>query len=60
MPSYENLFDMNAYRVRKEVHSKSRIMFSITLGWFYGPIVFLIVIYVVVLIFITKRRMLKW
>ena len=60
MSSYENLFDMNVYRFRKEVQSRSRIMFSITLGWFYGPIVFLIVIYVVVLIFITKRRMLKW
>ena len=32
----EYLFDMNAYRFKDEAQSKLRIMFSITLGWFYG------------------------
>ena len=41
----ENLFNMNACRFAVEVQSKFRIMFSITLGWFYGPIAGLIVIY---------------
>ncbi len=41
----EYLFDMNASRFRKEVKSRFRIMFSITLFWFYGSIVALIVIY---------------
>lgn len=48
----EYLFDMNAYRFNDEVQSKIRIMFSITLGWFYGSIAFLIVIYTTVLILI--------
>lgn len=34
----ENLFNMNQYRFRNEVSSRSRIMFSVTLGWFYGSI----------------------
>jgi hypothetical protein len=41
----EFLFDMNAYRFKDDVQSKIRIMFSITLGWFYGLIAILIVIY---------------
>ena len=41
----EYLFDMNAYRFKDEVQSRFRIMFSITLGWFYGSIAILIVIY---------------
>lgn len=45
----ENLLDMNAYRFENEVQSKFRIMFSITLGWFYLSIAVLIVIYAVVL-----------
>ncbi len=32
----EHLFDMNAYRFEDEVQSRFRIMFSITLGWFYA------------------------
>ncbi|MFX0139041.1 MAG: hypothetical protein ACFFDN_35695 [Candidatus Hodarchaeota archaeon] len=47
----EYLFDMNAYRFKSEVVSKSRIMFSITLGWFYGSIVILIVIYTLIELF---------
>lgn len=43
------LFDMNAYRFEKEVHSRYRIMFSITLGWFYGSIAVLIAIYLILL-----------
>lgn len=39
------LFDMNAYRFKDKVQSKLRIMFSITLGWFYGSIFVLILIY---------------
>ena len=41
----EYLFNMNAYRFKNEVQSKIRIMFSITLGWFYGSIAFLIIVY---------------
>jgi len=41
----EYLFDMNAYRFKDEVDSQYRIMFSKTLGWFYGSIAALIVIY---------------
>jgi len=41
----EHLFDMNAYRFKDEVQSKLRIMFSITLGWFYGSIAVLVMIY---------------
>lgn len=43
------LFDMNAYRFEKEVQSRYRIMFSITLGWFYGSIALLIAIYAILL-----------
>jgi hypothetical protein len=46
----EYLFDMNAYRFKDKVQSKFRIMFSITLGWFYGSIAILIVIYSVFLL----------
>lgn len=45
----EHLFNMNAYRFEKEVQSKLRIMFSITLGWFYGSIAILIGIYLIFL-----------
>jgi hypothetical protein len=50
----EYLFDMNAYRFEDEVQSRFRIMFSITLGWFYGSIAILIVIYSVFLFLIQK------
>jgi len=46
----EYLFDMNAYRFKDKVQSISRIMFSITLGWFYGSIAVLIIIYALVLL----------
>ncbi len=39
------LFDMNAYRFKEEEQSKIRIMFSITLGWFYGSIFVLTLAY---------------
>ena len=45
MKTDEHLFDMNAYRFKDTVQSRIRIMFSITLGWFYGSIAILIVIY---------------
>ncbi len=45
----EYLFDMNAYRFKNEVQSRFRIMFSITLGWFYGSIAILVIIYVLIL-----------
>jgi len=45
----EYLLDMNAYRFRKEVVSRFKVMFSITLFWFYGSIVLLIAIYIAVL-----------
>ena len=50
----EHLFDMNAYRFKDEVQSKFRIMFSITLGWFYGSIAVLIAIYTIVLFLLQK------
>jgi hypothetical protein len=40
---------MNAYRFKDEVQSRFRIMFSITLGWFYGSIAILVIIYSVFL-----------
>jgi len=46
----EYLFDMNAYRFKDKVQSRVRVMFSITLGWFYGSIAILIIIYALVLL----------
>jgi len=43
----EHLFNMNAYRFKDEEQSKLRIMFSITLGWFYGSIFILTLIYAI-------------
>jgi len=42
----EHLFDMNAYRFRDEEQSRLRIMFSITLGWFYGSLLILTLFYI--------------
>jgi len=50
----EYLFSMNAYRFKNEVQSKFRIMFSITLGWFYGSIAILILIYSIFLFLVQK------
>lgn len=50
----EHLFDMNAYRFKDKVQSKFRIMFSITLGWFYGSIAVLIAIYSIALLLLQK------
>ena len=44
----EYLFDMNAYRFKDQEQSKIRVMFSITLGWFYGSIFLLILIYTII------------
>jgi|CXWL01.1.fsa_nt_gi hypothetical protein len=52
--SDENLFSMDARRFRDKVVSRPRIMFSVTLGWFYGSIFALIVIYVSVICYYTK------
>jgi hypothetical protein len=41
----EYLFDLNAYRFRNEVQSRLRIMFSITLVWFYGSVTLLVLLY---------------
>lgn len=46
----EYLFDMNAYRFEDKVQSKFRIMFSITLGWFYCSIAILVIIYALILL----------
>jgi len=54
MNTEEYLFDMNAYRFKNEVQSIPRIMFSITLGWFYGSIAILVIIYALILL-IMKR-----
>lgn len=55
----EHLFNMNAkHRFKDPVKSRFRIifsiMFSITLGWFYGSIAFLIVIYAIILFNLLK------
>ena len=50
----EYLFDMNAYRFKGEVQSRFRIMFSITLGWFYVSIAILVLIYSVLLFLVSK------
>ncbi len=47
MSTDDYLFDMNAYRFKDEEQSKLRIMFSITLGWFYGSIFILTLIYAI-------------
>ncbi|MCX5717711.1 MAG: hypothetical protein NTW44_05255 [Nitrospirae bacterium] len=46
----EYLFNMNAYRFKDKVQSKFRIMFSITLGWFYCSIAILVIIYALILL----------
>ena len=46
----EYLFDVNAYRFKNEEQSRLRIMFSLTLGWFYGSIFILILIYAIFLL----------
>jgi len=51
----EYLFDMNAYRFKDEVQSKLRIMFSTTLGWFYGSMAILIAIYASVVLIIKVK-----
>lgn len=50
MKTEEFLFDMNAYRFKDEVQSIFRIMFSIILGWFYGSIAILVIIYILILL----------
>jgi len=50
----ENLFNMNAYRFENKVNSKFRIMFSVTLGWFYVSIFVLTAIYVSLICYYTK------
>ncbi len=52
--SDENLFSMDARKFRDEVVSRPRIMFSVTLGWFYGSIFALIVIYVSLICYYAK------
>ena len=49
------LFNLNPYRFKENVQSKPRIMFSITLGWFYGSIAVLTVIYGVALLCLKKE-----
>lgn len=48
----EHLFDMKTRRFKNEVQSIPRIMFSITLGWFYGSIAILVIIYTLMLLII--------
>jgi len=43
----EYLFDMSIDRFKYDEQSKLRIMFSITLGWFYGSIFILTVLYAI-------------
>ena len=46
----EYLFDMNYRRFIKDEQSRIRIMFSLTLGWFYGSIFVLTSLYVIFLL----------
>ena len=48
----EHLFDMKTRRFKKEVQSIPRIMFSITLGWFYGSMAILVTFYALMLLII--------
>ncbi|MCP4405732.1 MAG: hypothetical protein GY801_51570 [bacterium] len=41
----EKLLDMNAYRFQEQEQSSIRIMFSSTLGWFYGMMAFLTLVF---------------
>jgi len=50
----EYLFDMNAYRFKEEEQGIFRIMFSKTLGWFYGSIFLLTLFYSLLLFFSEK------
>ena len=50
----EYLFDRNAYRFKDTVQSRIRIMFSITLGWFYGSIAILVIVYSIILSLVQK------
>jgi hypothetical protein len=54
MQTDEYLFDMNAYRFKHEVQSKLRIMFSITLSWFYCSTGILIIVYIILIFTIMK------
>lgn len=45
----EDLLNMNASRFKKQVKSRFEIMFSVTLGWFYGTIFALMMTYVILI-----------
>ena len=49
MKTEEHLLDMNAYRFSEQVHSRLRIMTSITLFPFYGSISLLIILYTLII-----------
>ncbi len=46
----EYLFDMDTSRFKSEEQSILRIMFSITLGWFYGSTFILTLVYTIILL----------
>ena len=52
----EHLFDVNAYRFKDKIQSIPRSMFSITLGWFYGSIAVLILVYALILLVTNGGR----
>jgi len=52
LKSEDYLFDLNAYRFKGNVQSTFRIVFSITLAWFYGLIFLLIIAYLAYLFII--------
>ncbi len=54
LKTHEYLFSMDQYRFKDQVKSKIKIMFSITLGWFYGTLLFLLVLYTIYLLIILK------
>ena len=49
LKSRKMLFDMNATRFIKDVDSKIKIMFSITLRWFYLSILIVLLIYIIII-----------
>lgn len=53
MSDETNILDMNAKRFQDKVASETKIMFSITLNWFYIPIALIIGIYIYVNLLIS-------
>ncbi|GAK52875.1 hypothetical protein U14_04132 [Candidatus Moduliflexus flocculans] len=49
LKSDEYILDMNAYRFKNDVQSLDRTMSSVTLAWFYGSIMGIVLLYTIIL-----------